>query len=174
MCKVLPILSCLQCVNSLSPSDTYMHHQASHHCFRKWLVTLPAPYHYLNQCWNIVNWTIRMKLHHKCYQTLYIFIQENVSKYIIWTMATLLSQPQCVKKIDYLVTCGIIKVSPCIQAVDDYVDWQLASSVCSQGFQGIVDVAFQYPWVTNIYSTNGSDQPLCTYRALWKPLWLQE
>ena len=80
-------------------------------------------------------------------------------------MATILSQPQCVKKIDYLVTCGIIKVSSCIPCVDDYVDWQLASSVCSQGFQGIVDVTFQYPWVTNIYSTNGSDQPLCTYRT---------
>ena len=87
-----------------------------------------------------------MKLHQNFYQTLYIFIQENVSKYIIWTMATILSQPQCVKKVDYLVTCGIIKVSACIPCVYDYVDWQLASSVCSQGFQGIVDVTFQYPW----------------------------
>ena len=103
-----------------------------------------------------------------------IFNQENVFESIIWMIVAILSWPVCVNKIDFLVTCVIIKVSPCIQCVDDYVDWQLASSVCSQGFQGIVDVTFQYPWVTNIYSTNGTDQPLCTYRAVWKPLRLQE
>ena len=31
------------------------------HCFRKWLVACSAPSHYLNQCWNIVNWTLRNK-----------------------------------------------------------------------------------------------------------------
>ena len=29
--------------------------------FRQWLVACSAPSHYLNQCWLIVNWTIRNK-----------------------------------------------------------------------------------------------------------------
>ena len=33
----------------------------NHHWFRQWLVAWPAPSHYLNQCWNIVNWTIGNK-----------------------------------------------------------------------------------------------------------------
>ena len=30
-----------------------------HHWFRYWLVTWPAPSHYLNQCWNIVDSKLR-------------------------------------------------------------------------------------------------------------------
>ena len=33
------------------------------HWFRWWLVAYPAPSHYLKQCWFIVNWTLRNKLH---------------------------------------------------------------------------------------------------------------
>ena len=33
-----------------------------HHWFRSWLVAWSAPSHYLNQCWDIVNWTLRNKL----------------------------------------------------------------------------------------------------------------
>ena len=32
--------------------------KSNHHCFRQWLVAWPTPSHYLNQCWNIVNWTL--------------------------------------------------------------------------------------------------------------------
>ena len=31
------------------------------HWVRKWLVTYSAPNHYLHQCWNIINWTLRNK-----------------------------------------------------------------------------------------------------------------
>ena len=31
-----------------------------HPWFRKWLVAWLAPSHYLNQCWNIVNWNFRI------------------------------------------------------------------------------------------------------------------
>ena len=41
--------------NSLRSSDEYMHQQTNHYWFRQWLVAWPAPSHYLNQCWNIVN-----------------------------------------------------------------------------------------------------------------------
>ena len=38
--------------------------RVSHICVCKLtiIVTWPAPSHYLNQCWNIVNWTLRNKL----------------------------------------------------------------------------------------------------------------
>ena len=41
---------------------TYMCQQTNQHWFRQWLVAWPVPNHYLNQCWNIVNWTLRNKL----------------------------------------------------------------------------------------------------------------
>ena len=41
-----------------------------------WLVTWPAPSHYLNQCWNIVNGTLRNKLQWNPKRNSYIFIQE--------------------------------------------------------------------------------------------------
>ena len=47
--------------NSLRPSDAYMRQQTNHDWFRQWLVAMPAPSHYLYQCWNIVNWTLRKK-----------------------------------------------------------------------------------------------------------------
>ena len=36
-----------------------------------------APSHYLNKCWNIVNWTLRSKLQWNFNRNLNIFIQEN-------------------------------------------------------------------------------------------------
>ena len=38
-------------------------HKLCHHCFRQWLVACLAPSHSLNQCWNIVNGTLRNKFH---------------------------------------------------------------------------------------------------------------
>ena len=54
------------------------------------------PSHYLNQCWNIVNWTLRNKRHWNLNQNLYIFIQENGFENVVWKMAAILSRPQCV------------------------------------------------------------------------------
>ena len=49
----------------------------SHHWFRYWLVASSAPSHYLNQCWLIVNSTLRNKLQWNFNRNLNIFIQEN-------------------------------------------------------------------------------------------------
>ena len=68
-----------------------------HHWFRWWLVAYSAPSHYLNQCWNIVNWTLRNKLKWNLNQNSYIFIQENAFENVVWEMAAILSGPQCVK-----------------------------------------------------------------------------
>ena len=38
------------------------------HWFRQWLVAYSVPSHYLNQCWVIVNWTLKKKLQLNFYQ----------------------------------------------------------------------------------------------------------
>ena len=39
-----------------------MRQYTNHHWFTQWLIAWPAPSYYLNQCWNIVSWTLRNKL----------------------------------------------------------------------------------------------------------------
>ena len=56
----------------------------------------PVPSHYLNQCWNIVNWDPGNKLQWNINQNSWIFIQENPSQNVVWKMAAILSRPQCV------------------------------------------------------------------------------
>ena len=36
--------------------------ESGHHWFRSWFVAYSAPNHYLNQCWDIVNWIFTNKL----------------------------------------------------------------------------------------------------------------
>ena len=50
---------------------------------KKWLVACPAPSHYLNQCWKIVEWTLRNKLKWNRNRNWYIFIQENAFEYAV-------------------------------------------------------------------------------------------
>ena len=57
----------------------------------------PGRRHYLNQCWNIVNWTFRNKLQWNFNRNLNIFIQENALDNVVCEMAFILSRPQCVK-----------------------------------------------------------------------------
>ena len=52
----------------------------------------------LNQCWNIVNWTLRNKLQWNSNWNCIIFIQENALENVVWEMASILSRPQCVNK----------------------------------------------------------------------------
>ena len=58
-----------------------------------------APSHYLNQCWNIVNWTLGDNLRWNLNWNIYIFIQENVFGNVIWKMVAIFSEPQCVKAV---------------------------------------------------------------------------
>ena len=57
---------------------------------------LSAPSHYLNQHWNIVNWTLRNKLQWNFNRNSNIFIQENAFESVC-EMAAILSRPQCVR-----------------------------------------------------------------------------
>ena len=51
-----------------------------------------APSHYLNQCWIIVNWTLRNKLKRNFNQNTKLFIHENASENIVCEMAAILSR----------------------------------------------------------------------------------
>ena len=67
--------------------------------FRKWLGAWTAPSHYLNQWWNIVNWTLTNKLQWIFNRNSYIFIQKDALENVVSEMASILSQPHCVKDI---------------------------------------------------------------------------
>ena len=58
---------------------------------------LATPSHYLNQCWDIANWTHRNKFHWSIKQNSYIFILKNAFENVVWKMGAILSWPQCVK-----------------------------------------------------------------------------
>ena len=83
-------------LNSLRPSNAYMHQYTNHHWFGQWLVAWSVPSHRLNQCWNIVNWTLRNKLQWNFIINSYVFIQENAFENGIWKMVAILSWIQCV------------------------------------------------------------------------------
>ena len=55
------------------------------------------PSHYLNQYWQIVNWTLGNKHQWNFNPNSYILIQENAFEEVVCKTATILSQPQCVK-----------------------------------------------------------------------------
>ena len=50
----------------------------------------------LNQCWNIVNWTLRNKLQWNFNRNSYIFIQENAFEKVVCKIAAILCRSQCV------------------------------------------------------------------------------
>ena len=75
-----------------------------------------APSHYLNQCWNIVNFNLRCKFQWNVDQFLYIFIQENAFENVVCEIAAILSRPQCVN------TSKVIVVD------DSYISISLNSS----------------------------------------------
>ena len=56
-----------------------------------------APSRYLNQHWNIVNWTPGNKLQWNLNQNSCINIQENAFEIVVWKMAAILSEPQYVE-----------------------------------------------------------------------------
>ena len=77
--------------------------QSSHHWSRLWLVAWSAPSHYLNQCWNVVNWTLRIKFKWNFNRNAHIFIQANAFQKVVCKMSAIVSRPQCVKLVfDFL------------------------------------------------------------------------
>ena len=97
---------------------------------------LTVPSHYLNQCWNVVNWTLRNKLQWNFNSNSSIFIQENAFENVVWEMSAILSQPQCVNTLRPRQDCHHF----CRQHFwMHFLEWELLhfdsnfTEVCSQG-----------------------------------------
>ena len=80
---------------SWRPNGAYIN-ELSHHCFRYQLHACSATSYYLNQCWFIVNWTFRNRLHWNFNQNSNIFICNTVFANVVGKKAAILSQPQCI------------------------------------------------------------------------------
>ena len=61
------------------------------------MLVAPVPSPYLNQCWNIVNWTLRNKLQWNSNQNTKLFVHENACENVVWEMAAILSWGRWVK-----------------------------------------------------------------------------
>ena len=70
--------------------------RVTHICVRNITVAWTAPSHYLNQCRNIVNWTLGNKRQWNLDRNSYIFIQENAFENVDCEMMSISSRPQCV------------------------------------------------------------------------------
>ena len=60
------------------------------------VVAFSAPSLYLNQRWNILNWTFGNQLHWNVNQNINIFIKENAFENVVWGITAILSQLQYV------------------------------------------------------------------------------
>ena len=87
-------------INSLRPSDAYI-------CVGKPTIIgsdnglSPERRHYLNQCWNIVNWALGNKLQWNFNRNSNIFIEENTVENVVCEILFISSRPQCVKEWTY-------------------------------------------------------------------------
>ena len=66
-------------------------------------VAWSEPSHYLNQCWIIVNWTLGNKLQWNLNRNSSIFIQENAFECVVCETAAILSWPQCVYDVTFIL-----------------------------------------------------------------------
>ena len=66
------------------------------HWFRKWLVAWLVRSHYLTQCRNVVNRTLRNKPQWNFGRNSYILIQQNAFENVVSKMVVILSRHQCV------------------------------------------------------------------------------
>ena len=53
---------------------------------------MQMPSHYLNQYWNVANWTLKNKLQWIFNRNSNIFIQENALENVVWKIAAILSR----------------------------------------------------------------------------------
>ena len=60
------------------------------------IVAWPGPSYCLNQCWNVVNWTIWNKIQWNLNRNSYIFNKEDAFENVVRKLATISSRPQCV------------------------------------------------------------------------------
>ena len=88
------------------------------------------PSHYLNQCWNNVDWTLRNKLQWNLNRNYFIFFQENAFQNVVYEMVVILYRLQCVNSIPALVQ---IMAGPPGQAPSHYLNhwWLFYRCMCA-------------------------------------------
>ena len=67
---------------------------------------VPPWSHYLNQCRNIINWSLRNKLQWNLNRNCNIFIQENVFESVVCEMSSILSRPQSADWVVIIYPCN--------------------------------------------------------------------
>ena len=103
--------------------------RVTHICFSK-LTTIGSdngllPSYYMNQCWKIVNWTLRNKLQWNLNQNSYIFIQENAFENFVWQMVAISNNSMC--EGNYL---AVAVTSPCLLiCIGEQDGWHFEDSI---------------------------------------------
>ena len=107
-----------------------MRQWTNRHWFRQWLVAWSAPSHYLNQCWNIVDSILRIKLQWNPRQNSFIFIFESVFENVVCEMASIWSRPQWVNHIQL-------------------TDWNMITHPCPYIYGGLVNPSLElgHGWI---------------------------
>ena len=98
VCKVLVIFVHCSVLTHLPLVLHLCVSESNQQWFTQWLVAYSAPSHYLNQCWVIVNWTIRNKLRWNLNRNTKLFIHENALENVVWKMVVILSRDECVNQ----------------------------------------------------------------------------
>ena len=93
------------------------------------------PSHYLNQCWDIVNWTLRKKLQWNINRNSNSFIQENAFENVVCEMAAILPRPQWVKSNDTMETINPTSMIICWEKTWHWLHWSYSPvTIFSQYF----------------------------------------
>ena len=77
--------------------------ESGQHWFIWWLVAYSTTSHYLNQCWVIINWILRNKLHWNVNQNSRLFLPKIALENIVWGMAAILSRGRWVNECIFLI-----------------------------------------------------------------------
>ena len=70
-------------------------------------LTIIVSDNYLNQCWNIVNWTLKSRIQWNFNLYLNIFIQEKAFENVVCEMAAILSRPQTKPLPEPVLACQV-------------------------------------------------------------------
>ena len=90
---------------------------------------LAVPSHYLNQSWDIVNWTFGNKFQWNLNRRFYIFIQKNAFGNVIWKMTAILSWPQCVKIATQISSCYMLLYYLLMEKMETWK--QISTKMCN-------------------------------------------
>ena len=123
---------------------------------------LTKPSHYLNQCWAIINWTLRDKLQWNFNQNTKHFIHKNASENIVFEMAAILSRG------DELKTClfPLVAMFPEVLMI---CHWRHLS-IHIEYFHFVISLTWQWYLISIPYFLHGTSllEPQTAGQKLWQ------